>query len=557
MAKRVIAKRRVSKIYRSPGALAMARGPRAVTQSPKCPIPPEESDDKEESTQNSGVDREEDDNAGDAKGDDDSEEDEESEDRRGVGAAEASTGGGNADQGGVDDGGRSGGNEPPNNPPNNPPNSPPNNPPNNNNNGGGGGGPTTNAGGTLQPGYLPDGTRYSIPFYNILISIGLTTANVRRLFQEDIRSANDFATYIGHEALERMLEKDDYGLNNLSMVKQQKLRAFHKWLCKQKAQEFDLSDVDVLSSFDANAMATILAEERQSGGMIREHGGLNRGTKDLGMTLPLFKGNQKDWKSWNKKFRTFLNQQRQDDGKPYIYVIVDLAKENQSVQDLCKGTKLSGKNYEEDNFKVSQWLQMALADGSALIFAENHDGDGRSGYKELLVIYQNDENKINRLQELWNKLKVIQFRGVKNYPWTKFGNTLETIYKEMETIRKLVDKEVQVQHLMEAVVYPPYKHILADVLFACPEAKKNLSQAMGLVTTKATYYGTVLGDVSKLMAGTAVGASATSDTRSIRKLKQQVKILKKKAPSASKQEGGKAGGKDDKNYIPPAVMDAV
>jgi len=223
MAKRVIAKRRVSKIYRSPGALAMARGPRAVTQSPKCPIPPEESDDKEESTQNSGVDREEDDNAGDAKGDDDSEEDEESEDRRGVGAAEASTGGGNADRGGVDDGGRSGGNEPPNNPPNNPPNSPPNNPPNNNNNGGGGGGPTTNAGGTLQPGYLPDGTRYSIPFYNILISIGLTTANVRRLFQEDIRSANDFATYIGHEALERMLEKDDYGLNNLSMVKQQKL----------------------------------------------------------------------------------------------------------------------------------------------------------------------------------------------------------------------------------------------------------------------------------------------------------------------------------------------
>jgi len=304
-------------------------------------------------------------------------------------------------------------------------------------------------------------------------------------------------------------------------------------------------------------MATILAEERQSGGMIREHGGLNRGTKDLGMTLPLFKGNQTDWKSWNKKFRTFLNQQRQDDGKPYIYVIVDLAKENQSVQDLCKGTKLSGKNYEEDNFKVSQWLQMALADGSALIFVENHDGDGRSGYKELLVIYQNDENKINRLQELWNKLKVIQFRGVKNYPWTKFGNTLETIYKEMETIRKLVDKEVQVQHLMEAVVYPPYKHILADVLFACPEAKKNLSQAMGLVTTKATYYGTVLGDVSKSMAGTAVGASATSDTQSIHKLKQQVKILKKKAPSASKQEGGKAGGEDDKNYIPPAVMDAV
>jgi len=115
---------------------------------------------------------------------------------------------------------------------------------------------------------------------------------------------------------------------------------------------------------------------------------------------------------------------------------------------------------------------------------------------------------------------MIQFRGVKNYPWTKFGNTLETIYKEMETLGKLVDKElVQVQHLMEAVVYPPYKHILADVLFGCPEAKKNLSKAMGLVTTKATYYGTVLGDAGTSMAGTAGGVSSTSDTNLIWKLK--------------------------------------
>jgi len=63
-------------------------------------------------------------------------------------------------------------------------------------------------------------TSYSIPFYDILISIGLTTANVKRMFQEDIRSANDFATYIDQEVPDWMLEKDDYGLNTLSMVKQ-------------------------------------------------------------------------------------------------------------------------------------------------------------------------------------------------------------------------------------------------------------------------------------------------------------------------------------------------
>jgi len=78
-----------------------------------------------------------------------------------------------------------------------------------------------------------------------------------------------------------MLEKDDYGLNSLFMVKQQKLQAFHRWLHKQKTQEFDLNDVNILSSFDANAMATILAEERQSG-TIHEHGRLNKGTQYLG-----------------------------------------------------------------------------------------------------------------------------------------------------------------------------------------------------------------------------------------------------------------------------------
>ncbi len=171
----------------------MAKGPRAVSQSPrspKRPVQPEESDDKEEPTQNSSVDREEDDNAEDAEGTNELEEDEESKDRTGVGVTERPIGGSNAARGRGDDGNGSGGNEPPNNPPNNPPNGPPNN----NNNGGGGGGPTTNAGGMLQPGYLSDGTTYSIPFYDILMSIGLTTANIKRLFQEDIRSADDFAT---------------------------------------------------------------------------------------------------------------------------------------------------------------------------------------------------------------------------------------------------------------------------------------------------------------------------------------------------------------------------
>jgi len=106
MAKRVIARRRVSKIYQSLGAIAMAKGPRAVTQSPKYLVQPEKSDDEEEEpTQNSSVAHEEDDDSDDAEGDDELEEDEESEDQRGVGAEKGSTGGANVAQSGGNDGG--------------------------------------------------------------------------------------------------------------------------------------------------------------------------------------------------------------------------------------------------------------------------------------------------------------------------------------------------------------------------------------------------------------------------------------------------------------------
>jgi len=56
------------------------------------------------------------------------------------------------------------------------------------------------------------------------------------------------------------------------------------------------------------------------------------------------------------------------------------------------------------------------------------------------------------------------------------------------------------------------------------------------------------------MAGTAAGAS---ETLSIQKLKWQVKALKKKVPSTSRQEGRKAGGEDNNYNIPLAVMNAA
>jgi len=62
----VKAKRCVSKIYQSLGAVAMANRPRSVM--PKHLVPPEESKDKEEPAQDSSVDCEEDDDTGNAGG---------------------------------------------------------------------------------------------------------------------------------------------------------------------------------------------------------------------------------------------------------------------------------------------------------------------------------------------------------------------------------------------------------------------------------------------------------------------------------------------------------
>jgi len=95
-------------------------------------------------------------------------------------------------------------------------------PPNDKNIKDGGGGTVTGTAGMPQAGYFSDGTRYSIPFYDILISIRLMAASVRRMFQKDNRSADNFANYINQEAFDQMLENDDYGLNTLSMVKQQR-----------------------------------------------------------------------------------------------------------------------------------------------------------------------------------------------------------------------------------------------------------------------------------------------------------------------------------------------
>jgi hypothetical protein len=64
-------------------------------------------------------------------------------------------------------------------------------------------------------------------------------------------------------------------------------------------------------------------------------------------------------------------------------VIANYKKESKMIQHQIKGVKLHSALFDRDNFKVAQWLESALADGTALVYAETHPGDGRCVYQAL------------------------------------------------------------------------------------------------------------------------------------------------------------------------------
>jgi len=164
--------------------------------------------------------------------------------------------------------------------------------PSNNNSNDGGNNAARNSNIT-QARYLPNGMQYSIPFYDKPILLGLTSTNVKQLFQEDSLTPNDFATFLNQAALNRMLSSNYYGLNKFSVVKQQKFRAFHWWL----SRPFGCQHIGFIW---CKALVATLANEGSSV-LMHECDGYDKGAKDLGMTLPTFKGDQSGWKLWNNK----------------------------------------------------------------------------------------------------------------------------------------------------------------------------------------------------------------------------------------------------------------
>jgi hypothetical protein len=212
---------------------------------------------------------------------------------------------------------------------------------------------------------------------------------------------------------------------------------FHRWLNERHKAGMSLTRID-LSKFDDNVMAS-LVEAASRGSTARERSS-SSGKDSSGISLPTFSGSQSQYKVWNSKWRAYLGNLKNANGIPLLYVVVHKRKERSSVRHQLRGASLKGSQFQIDNFKVSQLLEIALADGSASIFTATHPGNGRRAYLDLDDQYARSFHQETRVQEIMAKLKVLQYQGAKSFAWDKFTNVLLKYYDELAMLHAKVDK---------------------------------------------------------------------------------------------------------------------
>jgi len=279
-----------------------------------------------------------------------------------------------------------------------------------------------------QNGQLPNGITYSVSFLEKLKSFGLADDKACIIVENGVTTPFTFARFFDKAALKDLFG-DDYGLAKTPLLVKQKVKVFHRWLQNMHKEGEDLNGID-LERFDNQAMATLL-EEDPEGGVVC---GQSNSIKDSGMQLPVFNGNQPAYAIWHAKWRNFLSNMKNEEGLPLLYIIVNPAEEKPANQKQIKAVKWSGKEFERDNFKVAQWLETALADGTAHVYAKKHPGDTCSAFADLHKTYQSESKSETKIREIHNKLKTLQYRGAKNFGWDKFTNTLQGYYQELVTL---------------------------------------------------------------------------------------------------------------------------
>ena len=111
----------------------------------------------------------------------------------------------------------------------------------------------------------------------------------------------------------------------------------------------------------------------------------------------MFNGNQQAYEVWCHKMRAFLNSMHNDEGILLYYVIAELKEEKPKFQKKCKDVKYQGKLYDRDNFRVGQWLESALAEGSGHVYVKKYAGDGRRIFKNLNAVFRSGAKRQPRI----------------------------------------------------------------------------------------------------------------------------------------------------------------
>jgi len=200
---------------------------------------------------------------------------------------------------------------------------------------------------------------------------------------------------------------------------------------------------------------------------------------------------------------------------------------------------------------VAQWLETALVDGTAHVYAKKHPGDGRSAFADLHKTYQSESKSETKIREIHNKLKTLQYHGAKNFGWDKFTNTLQGYYQELVTLGEPVTQKTQVRNLVPMITHAKTKDVAADLICASDEARENLTHILAKIAERMSLLGATTGS-------TEGGLDNNASNRQIRKMKRKVKALQKKQERKGAQQGKvNKSTQDPADYLSKETIEAI
>jgi hypothetical protein len=134
-----------------------------------------------------------------------------------------------------------------------------------------------------------DGTVFDENLHQKFMSFGLTEAQADLLIRHGATTSSAFARLFETSALDDLFDRD--GLDDLTVLTEQQIRVFHKWLrqCQDRGVRLDRIS---LSRFNDSVMASLL-DTKEAETSLR---GWSGSRKDSGLSLPTFNGQQKMFK---------------------------------------------------------------------------------------------------------------------------------------------------------------------------------------------------------------------------------------------------------------------